>query len=308
VDIDNQFFAKVVLMAQQNSEEKQQTLTDEQKELHDYNNETKERMAKYVIGGHDTLGNPIKRIFIKGDEFVIYEIDGVSSIESMRVYIRTEKKDDIALLKNYQVMQDEFNKFRSVLYKTNADSSYKYRAANALAVALSGGKDVNKAKELLEAVTEEALIEYRDIQSGRLWYLCGAVVISALTALAGLGFYVARTSEFVATNQGLMLFVYSSAFSAFGGLFSISIKLKDILIEKALDNFKYVIYGAQRLLFSILAGFAVVVLVKSRIIFADLTSGNDNLYALLTICYLAGFSETIMPNALKKLEGMTEKN
>jgi hypothetical protein len=58
----------------------------------------------------------------------------------------------------------------------------------------------------------------------------------------------------------------------------------------------------------LLAGFAVVVLVKSRIIFADLTSGNDNLYALLTICYLAGFSETIMPNALKKLEGMTEKN
>ncbi|TAK60540.1 hypothetical protein [Methylobacter sp.] len=293
-------------MIKQNSEEKEQTLAEEQKQLQDYKNETKERMAKYVSGGHDTIGNPIKNIFIKGDEFVIYEIDGASSIESMRVYIRTEKKDDIMLLKNYQSMQDEFNKFRSVLYKTNADSSYKYKAANAFAVALSGNKDVEKAKELLKAITEEALTEYKDTQSGRLWYLCGAVVVSVLTALTSLGFYVMRTSEFVATNQGLMVFVYASAFSAFGGLFSVSIKLKEILIEKALEHFKYAIYGAQRLLFSILAGFAVVVLIKSRIVFADLTSGNDNLYALLAICYLAGFSETIIPNALKKLEGMTK--
>ncbi|TRX03821.1 hypothetical protein EKO24_000055 [Candidatus Methylobacter oryzae] len=77
------------------------------------------------------------------------------------------------------------------------------------------------------------------------------------------------------------------------------------MIEQELDNIKYAIYGGQRLLFSILASFAIVILIKSRIVFADLMSGNDNLYALMAMCYLAGFSETLIPNALKNLE---EKN
>jgi len=67
-------------MTQQNIEEKSTGFNGRAKELQDYKMKTKEKMAKYVIGGKDTIGNPIKRIFNKGDEFVIYEIDGVSSL------------------------------------------------------------------------------------------------------------------------------------------------------------------------------------------------------------------------------------
>lgn len=285
-------------------------LTEEQKkqkEQEDYEKETKEKMAKFVVGGTDTVGETIKRIFSKGDEFVIYDISGASSIESMKVFIRSKKEDDIELERRYQLVKEEFSKFKSVLYKTNADLSYKWRAANAISVALSGSKDVELAKKLLETTTKEALDEYKEIQCGRLWYLCGALVFTVITTLVALVFYLIRTSDFALTNQGLILFVYASAFSAFGGLLSISIKLKEILIEKELDNNKYAIYGAQRLLFSILAGFAVVVLIKSGIVFAGLMSGNDNLYALMAMCYLAGFSETLIPNALKNLEEKSEK-
>ncbi|MGZ5620446.1 MAG: hypothetical protein ACXWFG_06225 [Methylobacter sp.] len=298
-------------MAQQEQVENQPLpLTDEQrkqKEQKDYEKETKEKMAKFVVGGTDTIGNTIKRIFSKGDEFVIYDISGVSSIESMKVFIRSKKEDDIELEKRYQLIKEEFSKFKSVLYKTNADLSYKWRAANAISVALCGNKDVDVAKRLLETITKEALDEYKEIQCGRLWYLCGALIFTLITTLVALGLYLLRTSDFVSNNQGLTLFVYASAFSAFGGLLSISIKLKEILIEKELDNIKYALYGAQRLLFSILAGFAVVILIKSGIVFANLMAGNNHLYALMTMCYLAGFSETLIPNALKNLEEKSEK-
>lgn len=289
----------VILMADQKQVETS-ILTEEQKnqkEQEDYEKETKEKMAKFVVGGTDTIGNTIKRIFCKGDEFVIYDIDGVSSIESIRVFIRSENKYDEELEKNYQLIREELSKFKSALYKTNADLSYKCRAANAVSVALSGNKDVSMAKILLESTTKEALDEYKEIQCGRLWYLCGALVFTLITTSVALSFYLFRTSDFALTNQGLILFVYASAFAAFGGLLSISIKLKEILIEKALDNINYAIYGAQRLLFSILAGFAVVVLIKSRIVFADLMINGNNLYALMAMCYLAGFSETLIPNA-----------
>jgi hypothetical protein len=124
-------------------------------------------------------------------------------------------------------------------------------------------------------------------------------------------------------DQGLKHFVYALAFSSLGGLFAISIKLKEILIEKGntpmiirlkglsieIKNFNpaYAIYGAQRISLSILAGMIALVLVKSETIFAFLNSTN-NIYTLMAICVVAGFSETLIPNALKKLEEKTEKN
>ena len=128
-----------------------------------------------------------------------------------------------------------------------------------------------------------------------------------MVSIAGLVAYICRASYFAQSNQGLILFLYSAVFSTFGGLLSVSINLNNVFIEKALDEFMYAIYGSQRLLFSILGGFAVVVLVKSKMVFGELMSSDKNLYALMAICYLSGFSETLIPNSLKKIEGKVDK-
>jgi len=297
-------------MKKQEHEENKQTLTEEQRKEKvqmDHEEEQKKRIEKFVIGGSDLIGNTIQRIFSKGDDFVIYDVSGVSLIESMKVFISEKKKGDIEPEKNYQQIKDEFDKFKSVLYKTNADLSYKCRAANAISVAISGNKDVGMAKSLLQKITEEALTEYKDNQQGRLWYLCGAIISTIMATILGLIAYICRASDFAQYNQGLIIFCYSSVFSTFGGLLSVSINLKNVSIEKALNNPMYAIYGSQRLLFSILGGIAVVLLVKSKMFFGDLMSGDKNLYALMAICYLSGFSETLVPNALKNLEGKAKK-
>lgn len=288
-------------------EENKKLSAEEQKEIDDYKKESKEKLDKFVIGGKDTLGNTIERIFSKGDEFVIYDVAGVSPIESIKVFIRQEKKEDLTLEKNYNDVKEEFNKFKSVLYKTNADLSYRTRAAHAVSVALSGDRNVEKANALLHGIVIEALADYRDMQKGRLFYLAGALAISSIVIMVGIIAYLNRSSNFAFENTGLLIFLYSAAFSTFGGLFSISYKIKEIVIEKGLDKWKYFMFGAQRVLFSILGGFAVIVLVKSRILFADLGVDGNNLYGMLAICYLAGFSETFIPNALKSLEEKSAK-
>jgi hypothetical protein len=296
-------------MNTKNIEQNKPTPEEETEEIKEYKKETKEIMAKFCIGGKDTIGNTIERIFSKGDEFVIYDVAGVSPVESIKVFFRPKEKKDLTLEKNYNAVKEEFNKFKSVLYKTNADLSYKIRAAHAVSVALSGDRDFKKANELLHDISREAQADYRDMQKGRLLYLAGALAISALMIMAGGIAYLFRFSEFALSNKGMLIFLYSAAFSAFGGLFSIAYKIKEIVIEKGLDKLKfmYFMFGAQRLLFSIFGGFAVIVLVKSKILFADLAADGTNLYGLMAICYLAGFSETFIPNALKSFEEKSAK-
>ncbi len=303
-----------------------------QKEMEEYEKETKETMAKFVVGGKDTYGNTIKWVFYKNNKCAIYDVEAISSANWLMVYISPElkgstiKEEDDLHLRYYKII-DKLNEFKSIFYKTNADFSYKSRAADAVSLIFGckQGSGVEKTRESLENLTKEALDEYTTTQKGRLWYFAGAIVYTLIATLIALGCYLIRTSNFAVTNQALLLFIYASAFSAFGGLFSISIHLKEILIEKEIIEKeaestsvkinkpntikinKYMIYGGQRLLFSTLAGLGIVVLLKSGVVFPDLMSGKNNLYALMAMCYLAGFSETLVPHALKNLEEKTEK-
>ncbi|WP_321807978.1 hypothetical protein [Burkholderia sp. BCC1993] len=270
-----------------------------------YKIEQRSRLEKIIVGGKDISGNTISNIYSRGDEYVIYEISGVSEPESFRVIVDTEIESDPAgLIKRFEAIKSELVDFRSILYKGVHDKSVKHRAANAVSTAIRG--DIEKAKEIFGKITEQVTNEYQSILVGRLLYLSGALGLLCGALLASLVAYYFRQSQFVAHISALKSLLYAATFSGCGGLLSVSINFRDIQFERELKPHSYLIYGAQRIMLAGLCGIFTYMLIKSGILFSFLMKSDNPFIALMTVCAAAGFSETLIPNALRNLENKSD--
>jgi hypothetical protein len=257
-------------------------------------------LTSLVIGAKDENGNIVSKIYARGDEYVIYEVANLSSIESLKVKIHTKLDDDLAPILNFQLAKDGFDKLKSVMYKTGADPSYKQRAAAAIALAILG--KINEAKEQFNRIEKDAEEDYEHRIYGRLFYLLGAVVITLI--LSGLTFvsYIYRDSSFLMTNTHISKLLNIMTFAALGGFLSVSFKAKEVIGQRAINYWMYSIFGAERLIISIVAGIAIFLLIKSGILFTPFVEGANGFYFLMSVCFLSGFSETLIPSYMGKLE------
>jgi len=264
----------------------------------DYADERKDRMSKFVVGAKDANGYEISYIYTRSDDFVIYGVKGVPMAEALRVHVDPKiESDEVIFAKNYDQIKDELDKVKFEIYRTGVDESYIQRVAHAIPLALRNEPD--KAKALLKQIAADVIEEYKNRQNGRLFYMLGALEVSFITSVVAVITYLMRDAIFVSHNQALGLLVYAVAFSSFGGLLSISMRLKELTLEKVLPRRMYLTYGALRQLFSILGGISVIILIKAGLAFSI---ASDNIYAILSLCLLAGFSETLIPNTLRKIE------
>jgi hypothetical protein len=270
-----------------------------------YKLEQRARLGKMVVGGKDSSGNTISNVYSRGDEYIIYEISGVSEPESFRVLIDTEiESDPNDLIPRFEAIKGELVDFRSILYKGVHDKSVKHRAANAVSTAIRG--DLNKAREIFAKITEQVTKEYRSILLGRLLYLSGAISFLSAALLVSLAMYYFRETRFVNHILTLKEMIYAATFSGCGGLLSVSISFQEIQFERELRSYSYYAYGAQRIMLAGLCGIFTYILIKSGILFSFLLKSDNPFITLMTLCAAAGFSETLIPNALRNLENKND--
>lgn len=281
--------------------EKESSVASDLNEEAEYAAKQEARMAKIVVGGIDSNGYEISKIYAFSASYKIYGVKGVPEFESLRVYIDTKVEKDNVPEKRYLEVTDDLDRLRSVLYKTGINPSYMYRAAHALQIALEG--EAEKAKKLFGDISKDAQDEYQEVQSGRLAYLTGAIATSVIVTLIALVVYLYRDTCSVIFHRTLASYIYAVAFATFGGLLSISINIRKLAVEKTLGNCKYCLYGAVRQMISILGGIAIVTMIKGNFVFSLVNaSGAENIFAILTISFFAGFSENFVPNSLRKIE------
>lgn len=278
-----------------------QTSSDHENSLETYKHKQRERLSQFMIGGKDTSGHSIVNIFTRGDEFVIYAIADTDEPETFKIYVDTEiESDPKNLMGRLESIKDELADFRSILHKGVHDKSIKHRAANAVSTALRG--DPEAAKKIFIKIREQVNKEYMFVQRGRLLYLSGAFFSALTVALLALILYSLRDSD-LARNIGVIKnFLYAISFSALGGLLSISLNLKSIAFERELQLYAYFVYGVQRIVLAALGGVFAYVAVKSGLVLSLVLTSSQSMYAMLAVCIVAGFSETLIPNALQKLE------
>lgn len=266
-----------------------------------YKEKQRERLAKHIVGAQDNSGNTISRIFTRSDEYIVYEISGVSESESFRVLIDTSvESDPKALISKFEEIKEELADFRSILHKGVHDKSIKHRAAHAVSTAIRG--DVNKAKQIFSAIHQQVTKEYQDILLGRIIYLSGAFSLLAILIATSIVFYAFREHEFSRQVPVLRELIYAAAFAGCGGLLSVCINLRLMQFEGQLKRYSYYLYGLLRIALAALSGIFAYVLVVSGVLLSFLLGSEKPLLSIMAICIVAGFSETFIPNALKKIE------
>ena len=270
-------------------------------ELKIYAEEQKKRMAGYTIGKTDNSGNVISKIFSRGDDFLIYEIEGAAESDSFRVLVDTKiDSDPNEYVKKYEKIKPEISKFRSILHKGVHDKSVKHRAAGAISTALRG--DIETSRKIFAEINTSVQTEYKNISDGRLSYLGSSFFVTILFCIVAIIFYCNRDSTLIIKNPLLKHFFYAASFATLGGFFSICTNLKDIEFERSIQLWKYGIYGVQRLTLAAICGVISYLLVASEILLSSITKGPNAALTLMAICVLAGFSEKFIHNALKRLE------
>lgn len=264
----------------------------------------KEKLEKYVIGATDYAGNKISRIYSRGDEFVIYETQDVPSHESLRVYIQSKDEYDKTIVERFHKNKPHLDEFTAHCYKYNCSSVYRKRAATILSSILLGIHD--PLKNNFEKINIDIINDYKNMMTGRNLYQLGSIFTTITMVFLSFVIYISRNNDFLITNQFIPILVYAATFASMGGFISVSLKIKSLQTDRDLDKKTYFLYGVERIMFSIIAGVLIYFMLKGNLIFGFLNSTPDISLSTYVICALSGFSETLIPNALRNLERKSE--
>jgi len=263
-----------------------------------YINETK--ILK--VGERDIHNEIIKRIFAVAEGFAIYEIDSQKN-NLLKVYT-DDKNKEVKI--RFDKIRTEYNKVRSLLYKTDNDHDIKSVIAAILANALSG--NVRKARKEFKLLQEDINTEFINKFVNKLFFLFTNITI-CLTCIA-FSVYIYLYNPLFSTHTSIRNLIFMLTCASIGGAFSLSYKLNNIKIAKGTKPIMYIFYGAERTFISIAAGFILFLAIKADFVFAfadnnivkDDPNKISDMFKLFFLATLAGFSETFIPDLLVSLE------
>ncbi|QFR49788.1 hypothetical protein FJR48_08610 [Sulfurimonas lithotrophica] len=258
-----------------------------------------EKLNNILIGNKDASGRIVYDVYARSEEFVIYSVQDSGMIEGIAVIIEEKKEGDLVPTNNFQSVKGEFDKLKAVSFKAT-NKSYSARVAHALSVAIFGEPD--KAKKILEDIHANIEDVYKELVIGKLIYIFGAFLIAVFFSSVSIFLYVCQPEFIIQERPNFYNLFLVCSMATLGGLISVSRSITKINVDKGLGKWPYFVYGIERNVFSILGGVFIFLLIKANLLFGFINSLDNPLYGLLTFGFLAGFSETLIPNALKNLE------
>jgi hypothetical protein len=257
--------------------------------------EQKEFMKSIRVGSADRSGNIISRVITRADEYVIYEIQTTLLSDSIKVSIASIVEMDTFLIERFDAIRVSVSKIKGQLFKVNDDVSYKGRIGHIISHALSSGDTEASNKEFDKLETEIDFIYVERFQNS-LKYLATIMAFSALLASLAISAYL--NDWFIVSHPLLRTLIFTASSGSLGGFLSTSRRLRTMLFEKEIPTFAYIFYGLERVTVSVCGAFIVLLAVKSGL------GGfiKEGMTGIMILAVVAGFSETLIPNILVKIE------
>jgi hypothetical protein len=103
----------------------------------------------------------------------------------------------------------------------------------------------------------------------------------------------------LSSQPAINLFVVT-VFSSAGGFLSVAIGAASLSLDLHHSFFINMVYGALRIVISIISGVIVYFLIQTRILFAFLKDTTD-LNGLIIVSVVAGFCEKLVPNLMSRI-------
>lgn len=267
----------------------------------EYKKKQHERMKSLVVGAKDTVGCRIIHIYVKTDDYIMYDYEDSKGNITMRVFIDTEIENDpkhIGL--NYDRIKPELNKFQSVIDKAQDGRYAKSVAARALGLALNGS--IEDASKILGDLITKINKEYIDVIKCKMTYLLSCVSWLILISIIGLILYLNRDRGFWVKQTSILPIFFCFVFAGYGGFISVTRKMNNLIMEKDLKYANYIAYGIERMIIANISGIVAFVLIKSGFVLSLIKDVKEPIYGLIAVSILSGFSENYVPDLLIKME------
>jgi hypothetical protein len=170
-------------------------------------------------------------------------------------------------------------------------------------IARAFDRNLTSARELLQS-TEELLRE-RSVQRARQWYLVAAGLSTLAPLIAATSLWIGRT-YFRATLGPVAFDVFFCAFlGGIGALVSTIISVRRINLNASFGPNLHYIEGVARIVTGTIGAALVALAIKGNFLFGSFNAIADPSVRFACVCALAliaGTSERIVPNFIKKVE------
>lgn len=242
-------------------------------------------LKRIKLGDEDFVGREALEIFSTGLNHQIYR-----TFEGLKFTYSSELVDNVNKI---STLISRVTALQTGLLRHN--QSINQELATAIDQGMNG--DIAESKKLLVKL-ERRLQNIRTIK-GRLSYLL-ACVLSVFGFLILLTFVLITNTIYPEGVLGRNAFLFRiAACGALGGFLSVSLGIRKVEIDMDEDWTVSAISGATRIIVAVISSLFVYFAISSGIIFAKLAElGNEGYYAFSV---LAGFSESFVPNMLKRV-------
>jgi hypothetical protein len=246
-------------------------------------------------------------VYNKTKNYVIYEIKETGQITYKTAENFPDNTYSIALkLDKVETYLDSdqllWNKYRN----TMADIYY---------LCLEADKDTKLAEQMLDQIIPE--LELSIFGYSKIYYLIPCVATVAFFVLTCLfcrsyNCFISEYPKMHVVDEQILFVLYVVTFAALGGLFSVAINI-DKHQEKISSRVKWGIHsfaGVFRILIAMLSGLTLYVLLNSKIIeigFQKTRTGDYGHFIYYALAIVAGFSQTFIPNLMRKVEDTVDK-
>jgi hypothetical protein len=248
----------------------------------------------YRAGEGDRAGRKIRNVYAVGDNYVIYFI-------GCELYYETTP----LLEKDLGPADSALARINRLLDANPAEGTREYDinvstlelAADAFEMFFCGER--SEALEILNGIRDK--LQAKEEGQRRLMYQLGTVLITALVWILYL-----RLQSKGSMPEKWSPWILAAALAILGGLFSVCLNLGSLEVNVNQQKWFLLIAGATRSIVAFLAGIGLLLAMRSKM-FAGIAykdgkppDGTSLEIAEMFFCFLAGFSESLVPNILSK--------
>lgn len=244
---------------------------EEQKLLSEYNE------------GDTYKGEEITTLYAAKSDYLIYEGDN-----SGEITIATDSNEIMKLCSHISPRISIITE-----YLVNAKDKKKFVDHIGLAYTEVIEGNIETAEDICDKLINR--IESYKNNIGKFYYLLSCLGMVVLVII--IGYFI---NLFKLINEVSACY-FTMVYAAIGGFLSEAKDLKKIQIDSSDFGYFQFFYGISRILIAMFSGLIVYIVIKSKLIFPELEYQENN-YVIYLFAVVAGFSETWIPNLLKKID------
>jgi hypothetical protein len=268
--------------------------------------ESYDNLKDIVVGFQFEKGRTVSHVFNRTDDYVIFEIKETGQITYRTTPSFPDNTGQLALLldKVEYYLDDSIGKYvlwNKLVSHKNLWNEYRNTMADVYFLCLDAKEgNIETAKGLLNSIAPD--LEENTYSHSKIYYLIPCILAVSVAVWVSL----ACKHHTIHLDPESKQMIYMITFGGIGGLFSVAININKHQ-EKVNRLFgAHVVAGFFRMLIAMMSGLIIYVFFKSELIAIgnSIKTGNNSSdhFATYLVAILAGFSESLVPNLIRKTE------